>query len=403
VSTQQLPSTPDRRRFLAACVYLLLIAGFVGLYIQSLAIRDPRHTDLVVYFDAGQRLRSGDALYFERSNPRMISQQYLYPPTLGIFFMIFPDLGSAWWGWGILSVLAFGLAIWIILRELRLFRLITRLIWRYVLLICILAFPPLFNHLVWGQLQLVLLGLLTGVWYCLRHRHDKAAGLLLGISIMLKLYPAIWLIPLIVQRRWLAAASAALVSAVVAVLSFSFVGWNQLGVFVTEIMPAVSRELTAMMYVDYYSLRATINFWHYLPTFAYAADLLYRIAVGVIFSAVCLRAKKRPDSLTPYAMTAMLIISPVIWTHYFVLLYLPLLDLLARSPRRHAIQVLALYLVFSMPPTIQIFHGLTMAFLHTFPTVAALALFVLQSRRLLAPPDDDRLAAPAGQTSSATA
>jgi alpha-1,2-mannosyltransferase len=392
VAIQQLPSTPDRRRFLATCVYLVLIAGFVGLYIQSLAIRDPLHTDLVVYFDAAERLRAGDALYFDRSNPTMISMQYLYPPTLGIFFMLFPDLGSAWWGWGILSVLAFGLAIWIILRELRLLSLITRPIWRYVLLICILAFPPLFNHLVWGQLQLVLLGLLTGVWYCLRHRHDKAAGLLLGISIMLKLYPAIWLIPLIIQRRWLAATSAALVSAAVAVLSFSFVGWNQLGVFVNEIMPAVSRELTGMMYVDYYSLRTTINFWHYLPTFAYVSDLLYRITIGLAFVVVSLRARKRPDSLTPYAMTAMLIISPVIWTHYFVLFYLPLLDMLARSPRRQAFQVLALYLVFSMPPTIQIFDGLPMAFLHTFPTLATLALFVLQSRLILAPPEDQAAA-----------
>jgi alpha-1,2-mannosyltransferase len=383
-------------------VYLILIAGFVGLYMQSLAIRNPAHTDLVVYFDAAERLRSGDALYFDRSNPRMISQQYLYPPTLGIFFMIFPDLASAWWGWGILSVLAFGLAVGTIWRELRLSSLITRPLWRYVLLICILAFPPLFNHLVWGQLQLVLLGLLTGVWYCLRHRHDKTAGLLLGISIMLKLYPAIWLIPLIIQRRWLAMFSAGLASAVVMALSFSFVGWDQLDVFVNEIMPAVSRELTGMMYFDYYSLRATINFWRYMPTLAYVADLLYRSAIGLAFVVVSLRASKRPDSLAPYAMTAMLIISPVIWTHYFVLFYLPLLDMLARAPRRYAIQVLALYLVFSMPPTIQIFNGLPMAFLHTFPTIATLVLFVLQSRLILAPPDQDRLEAPAAQTSTAT-
>jgi len=369
-----------RRRFSSILLYAVIIGGLLLLYLAYLIPIDSRITDLVVYFNAAERLRSGLPLYQDPNIATPLYEQYLYPPPIAIIFLAFPSLSSAWIGWLTVSLLFFGVALSIIITELRPTSLTTLPLLPYLALFAILIFPPLLHHLSWGQVQLFLLCLLTGVWYCLRHKHDKWAGLLLGLSIVIKLYPVIWLLPLFVQRRWWAMSMAIVSSIAITIASFSFVGWDQFGVFINQVMPAVSQDLGAELFRDNFSMRSTIYILTGNHTAAHSIDLLYRCIIVLAFIVVVWRAAKHRDSLTPLAMTTMIILSPIIWAHYFVLLYLSMIDTFANFRRQFLIPLWCVYIFISLAPLMRSFTGMTLIILHTLPALGLLVLFIVQSK-----------------------
>jgi len=385
LSTKPLRSNLPQQRLLSLLPYALIFGGFLLVSLILLTRLELKRTDFFVYFAGAERLRAGLSLYQEGTTVTPIDNQYLYPPPIAIFCLIFPTLVAGWWGWNLISVLALGLAMVIVVRELNLKDVITTPFWRYVSFIAILLFPPLINHLTWGQLQLILLALLTGAWYCLRHNRDTWAGVLLGVSIALKLYPAICLLPLIVQRRWWAAGVACLSSFSIMALSFWLVGWDQLGIFINQVLPAVNQELSKILYIDYFSMRMTAYLFIYNETGAYSIDLVYRIAIGIAFALVVLRTPRQRDGFIPLAITTMIMLSPIIWSHYFVLLYLPFIHVLVNADQRRRRQLVGIFLFIGISPMIQSLSGVVMVIVHTLPALGLLWLFILQSRLALQP------------------
>jgi hypothetical protein len=65
----------------------------------------------------------------------------------------------------------------------------------------IAAWPPVFCVLRLGQYEVLILALLVLGWRAAAEDRDWRAGILLGLAAAVKLYPTLFLIPFVVQRR----------------------------------------------------------------------------------------------------------------------------------------------------------------------------------------------------------
>ncbi len=358
---------------------------FFGLLSQA----DPTKADISSYYDGGFRLREGMSLYREDIDLTVTDLQYVYPPPLAFFMLVFPNLLTAMWGGAIISLIAFGLAIRLMIAELAPQLAQISSPQRTLGLVGLLFYLPLFHHLVWGQIQLVLLWLIVIAWYCLRHTNDALAGCAFGLAIALKLYPVIFLLPLLAQRRWKAAAWTILSSSAILLGSFMLVGWDQLDRYLNQVLPAVSRQLGGLLFLDNHSINTSLYLWSGSEALASTGSFVFKACLGIVFLGILAKAPRRPDSLVPLAMTMMTMIIPIIWTHYFVLLYLPFSDSFAHihRHRRQFALLVASYLFISTGPLVQFIDGIALSIIHSLPMIGMLIVFALQARSIFSSPD----------------
>ena len=122
---------------------------------------------------------------------------------LALIFYPLISYQLAWWAWAAFSLVCWAASLWLLIRELLrsdFDRQLRQSIWWPVFLAALINFPPVLVHVTWGQLQLPLLLLLTLAWLCLRRERPAAEGVLIGMTIALKLFPLLLLLPLLVQR-----------------------------------------------------------------------------------------------------------------------------------------------------------------------------------------------------------
>ena len=228
--------------------------------------------------------------------------------------------------------------------------------WSIVVGIGALAVPIFQKDLLYGQPNGLLLLLLVLGWLSLRKNSDRAAGVLLGITAALKLYPAVMAIPLIRERRWRA------------------LGW-MVGTFVVATAGGVlvigetaTRELVKPATPDNFA------FWRAAPMNLSLPGIAYRWltkshwrAAGVdaprvagllalILVALCVVAMiKTPARLSGrYWATVplMLLATPLVWDTYLVLIA-PVLFAVLMSRRIEWWLLLALaILAIGIPPAL---------------------------------------------------
>ena len=330
--------TPAQERLRRiALVFALVVAVLFGvkaiqtLYQQSSA----PVSDFVSYFDGAQRLRAGLPLYrpdFDFRRDQVY--QYIYPPTLAVFLLPFPTYQSAWWAWGAFSIACWLLALAALLRELGdQIRLRLGPVWWPVLLAALINYPPVVSHLFWGQTQLLLLLILTGSWWCLRRGRAGAGGALLGLAIALKMYPVVLVVPLLAQRQWRCVTWALATAVTVMGLGFVLIGWEQTWFYLTRVLPEVERTLGQSSSGNN-SLAVALRNATGSAGMANALSLALRAAIVAAVAAGAWRVRNEPARALAVGMTMLVLVPPVIWEHYFVLIYLPWLDALACAGRR---------------------------------------------------------------------
>jgi hypothetical protein len=380
------PTKPDnysprqiRLQRIATVVAVLIVLLFAGRVALTLITRaSSPEADMVSYYDGTQRLREGLPLYRPNISIQQQNFQFIYPPPLAFILMPFPSYQAAWWGWGIFSIVCWLGSLGLILRELwPAIRQRLAPMWRPLLIAALINFPPVESHLFWGQVQLQLLLLLTASWLCLRRGREGWAGVLLGLAIVLKLFPALLIAPLLVQRRWRCIAVALATAAGVFALSFALVGWDQGYYYLTKVLPEVDRSLSGVSNATT-SIGAVLRGATGSAALAYWVSLFIRGAVVVAVMAAATRVMRAPDQALALGMTTLALAPPVVWEHYFVLLYLPWLELLARAPgRRLPLMALTFFLIataslaYHMPPSVGFYA-------HLPPICGALLLLGLQ-------------------------
>jgi hypothetical protein len=324
-----------------------------------------------------------------------------HPPASLLVTAPFALLPVAWGAalWDVCSLVALGVAVIVITRELGL-RLDT---WRAAILLALLAvWAPMLSTLLEAQDSLLLLLLVVLAWRDARSGRSGRAGALLGVAAALRLFPALLVVYFALRRDWRAVALAG-----VAFLGCSLAALPWIGVagyldYATHAAPAVgaswigSNGNASLFGLPYHLLGAT--------PLATLAPLAGRALVAVLLALLLTLTIRRPPA--PFArddtvflayIPATLLVSPLMWLHYFVLLLLPLAVLAARlgwlglptdpeigavHRRRVAIAVAAslalieLFYVLNRVPWPAALGALTGPLVYSLPTYALLALLL---------------------------
>jgi alpha-1,2-mannosyltransferase len=325
----------------------LLIFSLQGPdFVRSLRPRRTIGVDLFQDWASARNLLNGLPVY---SSHRETIERYLgyragevrididvnaHPPTSILLVLPFArlDYPDAVVAWNMASLAAFALSLWIVARQLRVgfyrwsvFPLIT------VLLIC----SPFREQMTQGQLNLVLLLLLTGTWAADRSGRPWLAGALLGAVTAIKLFPGFVFIYFLIRRRWAVIVAGIASCVLLTALTVAVMGVDTFRGYIVDAMPQVQRLQSSWINVS------IPGFWVRLfdpqnpldrvqplwrsPMLARLATWASGLLVVVVLGVVIRRARTRPEQDRAFGLTvtSMLLVSPITWHHYFLLLLLP--------------------------------------------------------------------------------
>lgn len=204
-----------------------------------------------------------------------------------------------------------------------------------------LAWFPVQADLFWGNFNLVLLAPLCGIWFAVRHRRPYLAGGLLGLELLIK--PVAWpvFLAFALRRDWRASgATVGIVGLGYAVVGW-LVGYFRLVRYFTRVLPEVSAYYaaanpnTSLSNIGWRLFAGATNpiFTGDLRPIAdpivaspVAASVL-AVALPLAATAACaLIVSRWPAIEWRLALTVCLsvVVNPISWEHYEVLLIVPL-------------------------------------------------------------------------------
>lgn len=273
----------------------------------------------------------------------------VHPPTsvlLGIPFQA-TDYWNAFLAWNLTSLAALAISLGLVIRELKI-QFTARCV--LPLLAGLLLFEPLWQQTIQGQLNLILLLILTGVWVADRRDRPILAGSLTGLALIIKLFPGFLFVYFLFQRRWKAVIAGFFSAVAGTVLTLVLTGPEAYMTYWNDVFPTTAQWWSAWNNASlagfWFKLFSAEQFGRQLTPLFASTDLarvgtmISWCVVLVLLLPVVWKAKQREerDHAFGLSLTAMLLISPVTWEHYFLLLLLPLtlvwMTLPESGPRR---------------------------------------------------------------------
>ncbi|WP_433196195.1 glycosyltransferase 87 family protein [Nocardia sp. CA-107356] len=318
----------------------LLIA--LGLFIISVTVSLVVHwwngyIDLQVYRNGARVWLDDGELYGPMPPVEGIGLPFTYPPLAALFFapLALMPLPLAEVLVTATSVLSLGIALWLVFARLR-----PTLERRTMLALVIGAvavaqmFEPTRQTFNFGQINLVLMAAIT--MDCLVRRPIWPRGMLIGIAVSVKLIPAGYLLYFLLRRDWKAAGTL-IVSAIVAV-GLGFL-----------LFPSDSAEYwfhtladTGRIGPPYFAGNQSIKGMAFrlgvsdsLATLIWITMSLIAIALAAVWMHRLIRSGQQVAALMVNA-AAVLLVSPVSWSHHWVWIAPGLLvaaDAIARGTR----------------------------------------------------------------------
>jgi hypothetical protein len=314
-------------------------------FFQEWASARNYYHDLPIYMDHQLAVERHLGYYFDGEEPNIHKSADLikvnaHPPTavllaLPLAAFDYPDAVLAW---NLLSLGALLLSLWLVARTLA----IPVSVWSVVPLIALLLLGnPFRAQVFYGQLSLVLLLLLTGTWIAHRSHRPIWAGVLLGLAAAVKLFPAFLFVYFVLRRQWKTVAAGIFSLLVVTALTAAVLGRDTYRTYAGEVVPQVALFRSGWgnaslpgLWTKLFDPRNTRiePVWGNLPM-AQAGTWLSCGVLTAVLAWITLRGgQEGEDRAFALTVTAMLLVSPITWDHYFLLLLTPLAVAWTRLP-----------------------------------------------------------------------
>jgi Glycosyltransferase family 87 len=256
-----------------------------------------------------------------------------HPPATIVLTLPFGKLEyrDAQFLWNVLTLPLFLISLWLIVRELdfplrvwSIFPAIT------LLLLC----NPVASQLGEGQLNFLLVFFITLAWVADRHDRTGWAGVALGIAAGIKLYPAFLFAYFVFTRRWRALLTGGVAFLVVNALALMVLGTGEFRTYIREVIPSLANFRSARWNVSItgFCLRIFNPQPHDLiaplvvnPIAGRILPLICQLIITgiVVWIAWTARSTAARDRAFAVGLVGMVLVSPIAWTHYFVLLAQP--------------------------------------------------------------------------------
>ncbi len=232
-----------------------------------------------------------------------LANPYVLPPLVGLLVIPLGKLpfAAAIVIWNLIAVAGLGAALRLLgVRDARV----------YVLALC--SFPFV-SSLVLGQPDGVFALLAALAW---RHRGSWVGGLAVGVLVAAKLLMWPLIVWLLLCRRLSAAATAVVSAAVITVGTWAIIGFDGFTGY-----PALLSADSRGFETDSHSVAALAI---RLGTTRSAAFALGLVCAAVAVAGLLLIGRERELSGFLAAIVAGLLVSPLMWSHYLVVLFVPL-------------------------------------------------------------------------------
>ncbi len=300
----------------------------------------------------------------------------------------------------LLNVLSLAVALYLMVK---LFCGEGTLIWFALALIAAIYYYPLRYSLSLGQTSpLVFLGIVA-LYYLAKAGHEKSTGVVLGGIISLKITPLLLVLFFMARRKWTVVLACTVTLLVIGFGSIVLVGWENNQAFLENLFRLSGLSLASWnnQSLDGFLLRLVsdrsyVSSWQLLalPPAMRALSWCVCAALAALWLWMLLRpAPHREDGRDlldfSLALVLMVLLPPVSWTHYFVVLLFPYGVLLREVSRRKTVPyrrlimaaALLSYLCVGLPPT---YLGITdplsyFEFLAGFPPLTRLPLWLKSS------------------------
>lgn len=288
--------------------------------------------------DAFRRETGLDASRFDTDLP-----WNAHPPVavaVALPFGLFTDYRTAHLAWNLATFPLFVAGIIAILSELG-------VRWRwwsiFPALALLIANQSLGSQIYQGQLNCLLAALVAVAWSADRRGRPVGAGIAVGAATAIKLFPGFLCIYFLMTRQWRALVAAATTFVLLNLAALGAFGLDDFRVYVEQVVPCVFRHESAWRNVS------LTGFWLRVfdphshdrivpllssPALAYAAVQASRLLVVLAVAGSAWRARTREerDRAFAAAIAGMLLVTPVAWTHYFLVLAIPVGLLWMRLP-----------------------------------------------------------------------
>jgi alpha-1,2-mannosyltransferase len=216
--------------------------------------------------------------------------------------------------------------------------------------------------------------LLTGAWYAARRRHEKLAGVLLGLLVSVKPFFVCVLLVQTLKRQWIVLVWAAMagVSALIAGLALagvhSYVRWVEVG-----------RQVSWFIYPLNASIMGVVARAGLAWSAWFAAS-----AIVVVVTVLAVRQSDRADAAWLVSGLASVLISPLGWLYYLPLLAGPLT---AVARQRPAILAAGVGFLWPLPLLMMLIpvNTWTVVIVFSIPAWSLLGIWACAVRQSLAP------------------
>jgi uncharacterized membrane protein len=204
-----------------------------------------------------------------------------------------------------------------------------------------------------GQSSALWAGAVTAGWLCEKRNRPIAAGFFIGLSILIKLIPALLVILWYLNKRRRAALSATMVVLAGFLLMTELVGFDEILYFFFTRIPENTRN-----YIDFYNnasisgvaerlfgsnggwSRSLVEVPILSRVIAVLGSAAVALATMIISSFTSTKeVKELDDYRTAFVIVSMLLVSPLAWPFYFVVLLFPLTLLLSTADRDNSITI----------------------------------------------------------------
>lgn len=266
---------------------------------------------------------------------------FTHPPATVLLALPFAglDYPDATLAWNLVSLAALAVSAWLVGRALE----ISRSFWAvFPLLTLLLLCTPLWDQLGQGQLNLILLALVTGTWVAERSGRPVWAGFFLGAATALKLFPGFLALYFVLRGQWSVLIAAACTLAALVGVTLILPGPDAYRAYLEQVMPHLGRcqgfgynaSLLGLWSKLFDPGSEPIQPLWYNPALARVGGYLSCATVVAVLAWVVRRARSRAEADQAFglAVTAMLLVTPIVWDHYFVILLVPLALLWVHLP-----------------------------------------------------------------------
>jgi len=266
----------------------------------------------------------------------------------------------------------------------------------------ILIYQPLYANFEYGQIYGVLFALLVGILYCYQHQYSSGVGGILGMMLIFKLTGYVFILFLMIKRKWIALLSAGVAMMSIFILTLprlSISSWLTFLEMLPQHTQRPSFAVTAYQSIAGYFKHHLLydEFWNPSPLMD-APVIATLLSSGVILGLLAFTCwqiyKCKNVSLIVSALVLLtVLISPASLDYHYAIILLPVLLLLGYMPDMKRLQIASLWvgiILLSLDyPYQQAQYDQTFLSLLAYPKLIGGTILLFLSLNLMANDRDD--------------